>query len=198
VTAALEIEALTPARWPALEALFRACDCSCACRFWHFEGDKNAWLARCVEEPEKNVAEQRELLERGDPGGRGLVAIRGDDVVGWMKLAPRASLPKLRTRSVYRALDLGSDEGVWSIGCFLIHPAARKTGVARALAEASARFAAAWGARAIEAYPHRSVTPLGEHEAWMGPYALFTSLGFEPVAGDTEPYPVLRRVVGVR
>jgi len=196
VTASLEVEALTPARWPALEAFFRACDSPCFCRFWHFEGDKNAWLARCVEEPEKNAAEQRALVDRGDPSARGLVATRGGDVVGWMKLAPRAALPKLRARPVYRALDLGSDDGVWSIGCFLIHPAARRTGVARALLEAAPRFAAEWGARAIEAYPHKSSTPLGEHEAWMGPYALFTSLGFEPMPSAVDgPYPVLRRAI---
>ncbi len=191
----IEVEAISIARWPALEALFRACECPCFCRFWHFEGDKNAWLARCASRPEQNATEQRALVERGDPSGRGLIALRDNEVVGWMKLAPRASLPKLRHRSVYRSLDLGSDEGVYSIGCFLVHPRARKLGVARALAEAAPRFVAAWGGRAVEAYPHKSSAPLGDHEAWMGPYAMLTRLGYEPVAAPTkpaEPYPVLR------
>ena len=193
----IEIEALTVARWPALEALFRACDCPCFCRFWHFEGDKNAWLARCSSEPEKNASEQLALVSRDDPSARGLLAMHDGEAIGWMKLSPRASLPKLRTRPVYRAVDLGSDDGVLSIGCFLVHPGARRTSVARALLEAAPRFAAQWGARAIEAYPHRTATPLGDHEAWMGPYALLRSLGFEPVAGAADgPYPVLRRVVG--
>ena len=33
------------------------------------------------------------------------------DAVGWMKLAPRALLPKLRRQGAYRPVDLGDDEG---------------------------------------------------------------------------------------
>jgi GNAT superfamily N-acetyltransferase len=107
-----------------------------------------------------------------------------------MKLAPRKTLPKLRTRSVYRALDLGDDEGVLSIGCMLVRPDMRKKGVARALVSAAPAIAKTSGARAIEAYPH-AAEGLGEHEVWMGPNALFVSLGFERVTGE-HPYPVLR------
>jgi GNAT superfamily N-acetyltransferase len=109
---------------------------------------------------------------------------------GWMKLAPRASLPKLRGRSVYRKLDLGPDDGVLSIGCMLVRPDARGQGVARALVTAATRLARDRGASAIEAYPHAATT-LGAHEVWMGPHALFASLGFQRVAGE-DAYPVLR------
>jgi GNAT superfamily N-acetyltransferase len=171
----------------ALADLFRACDSPCFCRFWHFEGDKNAWLERCASAPEKNEAEMRASLPRGE----GLVAL-GDDgrALGWMKLAPRATLPKLRARPVYKSLDLGDDAGVLSIGCMLVRPDARGTGVARALVAAAPDVARASGARAIEAYPH-ALGGLGAHEVWMGPAALFESLGFRRVAGEL-PYPVLR------
>ena len=101
------------------------------------------------------------------------MALDGGLAVGWMKLAPRALLPKLRRQGVYRALDLGDDAGVWSIGCFLVHPDHRRHGVARALVEAAPEYVRAWGGRAVEAYPHRVPHPPHDEEAWMGPESLF-------------------------
>ncbi len=175
----------------ALADFFRACQSPCFCRFWHFEGDKNAWLARSALEPEKNEADMRADLSRGEPRASGLVAFdEARRVVGWMKLAPRATLPKLRARPVYRSRDLGPDEGVLAIGCMLVLPELRGTGVARALVVAALELARARGARAVEAYPH-AAEALGAHEVWMGPAQLFASLGFRHVAGEN-PYPVLR------
>ena len=182
----MKVVVAAPEHADALAELFRDASNGCFCRFWHFEGDKNAWLARCALEPEKNEAEMRSDLS-------GVVALDGDRAIGWMKLAPRASLPKLRGRSVYRSHDLGPDEGVLAIGCMLVRPDARGTGVARALVESAIPIARDRGARAIEAYPHAAES-LGPHEIWMGPAGLFESLGFRQVAGE-RPYPVLRRDV---
>ena len=174
----------------ALAGLFRACDCTCFCRYWHFEGDKNAWLERGALRPEESEAEMRADAEMS-----GVLALDGDTAVGWMKLAPRASLPKLRTGRVYRALDLGDDEGVLSIGCMLVHPGRRRSGVARAMVLAAIELTRERRARAIEAYPHTLAAHAPEQmwpqQMWMGPYELFASLGFVRVAGEA-PYPVLR------
>jgi GNAT superfamily N-acetyltransferase len=186
----LAIAELAPRHLDALADLFRACECPCFCRYWHFEGDKNSWLERCATSPHTNEAELRMDVLRGEARSAGLVALEGDVARGWMKLAPRASLPKLRTGRVYRSLDLGPDDGVLSIACMLVHPDARRTGVARALITEAPRFARERGAHAIEAYPH-GVANLGPHESWMGPHALLTSLGFRAVAGEN-PYPVMR------
>lgn len=187
-----DVVPLAPAHLDALAQLFRACDCPCFCRFWHFEGDKNAWLERCAQSPAANETELRADVLRGEARAAGLVALDGSRVSGWMKLAPRATLPKLRGQSVYRTLDLGPDDGVLSIGCMLVHPDMRGTGIARALVTAATRMAHDRGARAIEAYPHATENV---HEVpermWMGPYTLFSSLGFKRVAGD-DVYPVLR------
>jgi GNAT superfamily N-acetyltransferase len=176
----------------AWSALFVAAHCPCYCRFWHFAGDKNAWLDRCANAKEENQREHALAVQRGDPDATGLVAMEGGEAVGWMKLVPRASVPKLRNQSVYRALDLGEDEGVWSIGCFLIHPAHRRRGVARALVRASFDFVRERGGRAVEAYPRRSGEPMHDEEAWLGPESVFSD--FEIVAGEA-PYPVYRKAI---
>lgn len=185
----MRVEPLSPALVGAWRLLFERSGCDCYCRYWHFEGTKNEWLDRCANRPEENANEQ--------PVAAGLVALDGDLVVGWMKIAPRATLPKLRRLPVYKSRDLGSDEGVLSIGCFLVDPSWRGRGVSRALLEAAPAYARSLGARTLEAYPRRSEYRLGDEEAWMGHLALFVATGFsatgaldEPGAFDT--YPVLR------
>lgn len=178
------IEALAPKHAEAWADLFRRAECPCFCRYWHFEGDKNAWLDRCANRPDDN--------ENEATFDHALVAMDEGRVVGHMKLAPRASLPKLRNLPVYRALDLGPDDGVWSIGCMLIDPAARHRGVARMLVEAAPAFAASQGAAILEAYPRRPVDRLRDDEVWMGPEALYLACGFRIIHEDG-PYLVVRK-----
>jgi GNAT superfamily N-acetyltransferase len=185
---------LEPRHLEVWAALFDACHSPCFCRFWHFQGSKNDWLARCAERPRANLDEHAAALRAGDPSARGLVAMEAEACVGWMKLAPRVTLPKLRNQSVYRALDLGDGEGVYSIGCFLVHPLHRERGVARALLAAAPAAARAWGARAIEAYPRRTADRMHAEEAWQGPESLFVAEGFR-VVHDDGPYPVLRKLL---
>ena len=191
----MHIAPLTADNAGAWAALFEASGCACYCRWWHFTGNKNEWLARCFEEPAKNRDEQTALVKAGALEARGLLAMDDDGrAAGWMKLAPRALLPKLRRQGAYRPVDLGDDEGVWSIGCLLIRPDRRRGGVARALVEAAPQQVRAWGGRAVEAYPHRVPHALHDEEAWMGPEGVFASLvtnGWQ-VVHDVAPYPVYR------
>ncbi len=176
---------------PAWSELCRACGSGCFCRYWHFEGTKNEWLARLAESPETNELEQRAALASGDASAHGLVAFEGDLAVGWVKLAPRSTASKLRKVPVYRALDLGPDEGVVSVACFLVRPTHRRRGVARALLVGSIAAAKRAGARALEAYPHCRSEALRDEELWLGPMSLFEAHGFRSVGGNTA-YPVLR------
>ena len=191
----IDVEPFTEAHLPGFAALFEASSSPCFCRYWHFTGNKNEWLERGAFRPEENLAEQAEAVRRGDPSARGYVAIdraAGDAVVGWMKVAPREAVPKLTGLPVYKQLTAGP--GTWSIGCFLVHPAARHRGVARALVEGAVGHVATWGARFLEAHPRRSTHPIHDEEAWQGPERLFVELGFEPVH-DVAPYPVYRKVI---
>jgi GNAT superfamily N-acetyltransferase len=189
----MRVEALTEAHLPSLHALFEASSSTCFCRYWHFQGTKNEWLDRCANRPEENAHELDAAVRAGDPSARGLVALdAAGAVVGWLKLTARAAVPKLRSLPVYRSLDLGDETTTFSIGCLLVHPNARGSGVARALVEAAPAIARTWGALAVEAYPRRSSEPLHAEEAWQGPEHVFVETGFEPVH-DVAPYPVYRR-----
>jgi GNAT superfamily N-acetyltransferase len=190
----LRIEPLSERNADAWAALFDACGCACFCRYWHFPGTKNEWLARSFDAVTVNCDEQLALVRAGSPEASGLVAMRGASAAGWMKLVPRACIPKLTRQGAYRALDLGPDEGVWSIGCLLVRPAERRRGVATALIAASEDWVRTWGGRAVEAYPRRASYALHDEETWMGPEAVFVARRWEAVH-DVWPYPVYRKAV---
>jgi GNAT superfamily N-acetyltransferase len=201
LVSAIRVEPLSRSNAGAWGDLFVRAASPCFCRYWHFEGTKNDWLARCAAEPQENRAETERAIAADGDDLRGLVALEGDLAIGWMKITPRAVVPKLRRLPVYRSVELGDDAGVWSIGCFLVDPRARRRGVARALLEAAPAFVAERGGRILEAYPrhvHESTHGrLNDEEAMMGPEALFASCGFVAVndARLTAAYPVFRRVL---
>ncbi len=190
-------EPLAAASAPALAALFERSGSTCFCRYFHFEGDKNAWLARLAFEPGEN---RRELVEHAArPKLTGVVAKLPDDtVIGWMKLERALDLPKLYAQRTYRSLPvLATDrERVCTVGCFLIDPAWRRRGVASALLAQGIELARASGARAIEAFPRRA-EGVGDEELWTGPFGLFRAQGFE-IVHEQSQYPVLRRELGAR
>jgi GNAT superfamily N-acetyltransferase len=198
----LRIEPLGERNAQAWAALFDRSHLPCFCRYWHFDGTKNDWLARCAMDPKTSRDEALAALGVGASEALGLVAVdESGRAIGWMKLTPRASVPKLRKLPLYRGLDLGGDDGVWSIGCFLVDPDHRRRGVAAALLDAAPAFVRARGGAAIEAYPrhlHEADRPrLHDEEAWMGPESLFMARGFARVAEEraTQMYPVYRLVL---
>jgi GNAT superfamily N-acetyltransferase len=194
----LRVEALGSENSQAWAELFERASSACFCRWWHFSGVKNDWLAKCALDAASNRADAESAIHAKAEEALGLVALQGADAIGWMKLSPRASVPKLRKLPIYRALDLGPDEGIWSLGCFLVDPAHRRRRVAAALLDAAPAFVAARGGRAIEAYPrHPHETEhahLHDEEAWMGPESLFRARGYVPIAeaAATKMYPVYR------
>jgi len=190
----LRAVALSPQLAAAWSDLFVACESGCYCRYWHFTGAKNEWLLRLATHPEDNRDEQLARLDAGDGEARGIIAMEGDLAVGWMKLTPRSSVPKLAGLPVYRSLPLGDDGGVYSVGCLLVRPSHRGRGVARVLIEGASVIAARWGARTLEAYPRRGDGALRPDELWMGPLSLFEQCGFRPFSGEG-PYPVLRKAL---
>lgn len=181
-----------------LRALFEAASCPCYCRFWHFEGTNNEWLERCANAPAESARAFLDAIAAGDDEGRGVVALHAAEdgaqtLAGWLKLAPARVMRKAYERRFYKQLPVfqGNREGVFLIGCTLVHPAFRKRGVATALVAGAVRIAPNWGARSLEALPRRPREAVVDEELWTGPMGAFEKNGFIEVGG-LEPYPVLR------
>jgi GNAT superfamily N-acetyltransferase len=178
----------------ALVDLFARTSTPCHCQYWHFSGDKNAWLDRLFHAPQEN----RDAFVAGleSPELKGVVALAGDQAVGWMKLCPAERVAKLYEQRLYKGLPCfgGPRAGVLTVGCMLVDEDWRRRGVARSLIGAGLKLAAASGARAIEAFPRRHEQAQAP-ELWLGPVGVFLDAGFR-VVNDFAPYPVLRYDVG--
>lgn len=177
----------------ALNGLFERTGTSCYCQYWHFEGDKNAWLDRLFHAPELNRAAF--VADFAQPGLRGIVALGvSGEALGWLKLTAAERVPKLYAQRLYKGLPIfdGNRDGVLTVGCVLVDEAVRRRGVARALVRGAVELAQSCGARSIEAFPRRA--PDGHAspaELWTGPPAVFLEAGFR-IVNDFGPYPVLR------
>lgn len=189
------IEAAGPEHTDALAQLFGEEASSCFCRYWHFEGERNAWLERCAMRPDENEREMRGALASGSEEGRGLVAKgEGGRVIGWLKLSRATSLPKLYDQRLYRKLPCfaGDRDGVFTVGCMLVSSSFRRRGVGRALIEGAIRIAPSLGARSIEAFPRRVPEGAHDEDLLLGPLSVYLENGFR-VVHEIGPYPVLRR-----
>ncbi len=188
--------ALAPEHADALSELFARAGCGCHCRWWHFSGDKNAWLDRLAHAPEQNLSELRAAIAAGSDEMRGVIALwEGGQAIGWMKLAPATVMQKLYGQKPYRGLPCfdGDRTGVLVVGCFLVDPEHRERGVSGALLERGIELARQWGARAIEAFP-RAAEPITAELAWTGFASVFERAGFV-IADAPGPYPVLRKLL---
>ena len=196
MSAELEISEAAPRHAAGLSALFASNGYGCFCRYWHFDGTSRDWLARCAQRPEENREEMLAALAAGSTEMRGMVALRGAELVGWLKVAPAAAVSKLYEQRLYKGLPCFSGErsGIFCIPCLLVREDQRHHGVARALLAGALAQAPAWGATALEAFP-RSDPGLADVSLMLGPTQLFLDAGFELVH-DFYPYPVLRRQLG--
>ncbi|MBL9021259.1 MAG: GNAT family N-acetyltransferase [Myxococcales bacterium] len=189
----LVVRPITAADAPRLVGLFEAVGSTCYCRYLHFAGDKNDWLARTALEPEQNRRELEDGLATGTEDVRGLVAEEGGRIVGWAKLTRSTEVPKAYAQRYYVGLPVLREdrEGTLLLGCFLVDPAFRRKGVSRALVRGALAEAARRGARAVEALPRALPPPARDEELWTGTIGALESEGFLRVGGD-DNYPVLR------
>jgi len=184
--------AVRPEHAERLARLFEASQSPCFCRFWTFDGDDNAWQLRCATSPETN---REELTgDVASASARGVVATLEGSIVGWLKLSETSAVPKMFARRLYRAEPWFREarEGVYVVGCVLVHPEHRRRGVARALVNSASEIARSYGARALEALPRRLDPPVRDESMWNGPLSTLEAAGFVRVAG-VDGYPVLRR-----
>ncbi len=194
MTDTFAVEPISEDNVEALVGLFDAAGCACFCRYFHFTGTKNEWLDRLAHDPLEGARELRASVASASVSASsrsgGLVARdRSGEAVGWAKVVPLAAVPKLRLQGAYRPLDLGDETTTLVVGCLLVHPAHRKSGVARALVRAAQAFAATSGASRLLGLPRRSALPLYDEEAFAGPERVYEKLGFR-VLHPSPAYPV--------
>lgn len=185
---------IAPEHEAGLRALLGEVSNGCYCRWWHFDGEDYDWTARCNLEPERNANAMSEALRAQSPTAAGVVALCGDEVVGWLKLAPAAAMTKLYGRRVYRTLSCfdGDRSEVLVIGCMAVAPGRRRQGVAGSMLATAIDWARSRGAAALEATPRRAQHAVRDDELWMGPPSIFDEAGFLRVDDGPEAYPVLR------
>jgi GNAT superfamily N-acetyltransferase len=138
----------------------------------------------------------RQLCARAVPPG--ILAYRGDDVVGWCGVAPRAELHAFRPGSRIPRLD---DLAVWSVWCFKVRGGHRGRGVARALLDGAIRHAGDSGAPVLEGYPvDNRGQKVDTTMAFVGTRSLFEHAGFTKAADTASvsngfPRVLMRRVL---
>jgi len=202
---AVTIRPLTPSRFKDLEAVFEAKGCSiargCWCMFYRETGRTEAPQGMRLADARK--ARMRALCEAGPPPGL-LAYARLDDAgapaargrlrpVGWVTLGPRHDFLKLVRSPVMRPVDdTPLDARLWSVVCFVVPPAYRHRGVARALLQGAVEYAARRGARIVEAYPVDKATRGADDWLWHGAKSMYDRAGFVEVARRKPTRPVVR------
>lgn len=184
------IRPATPDRWDDVVDLFERpgprggipFTDGCWCQYWHLRG-------KAYDEGWKSGA-NRERLQQQVRGGEipGLLAYADGTAVGWCRLGPREDFERLQHSPKLAPVD--DAENVWSVVCFVVHPTARRAGVASTLLDATVRHAGARGARLLEAYPVRE----GHHviDSFTGYLPMFLGAGFEQ-ARDAGRRTIVRR-----
>ena len=185
----LTIQPLTPARWPDLEAIFKAKGCSvarwCWCMYYRYSGSSELLPGKT--RAQTNRSNLKALVDGGNPPG--LIAYRGKVPVGWVSLAPREEYAKLERSPVMKAVDA---QPVWSIICFVVPSEHRGQGVARALLDGAVEYAKKHGARLIEAYPVDKPERSSDGNMWFGAKSMYDNAGFKEVARRKPHRPIVR------
>jgi len=138
---------------------------SCYCQFLYVDHSTVTWSARTAEQNRAAACERIDCARM-----QGLLAYRGDEVVGWCNAAPRVLLDAFNDEPDPDAQRLGQ------ITCFVVARAHRRSGVARALLDAACGMLQAQGMALAEASPSRAAATDAEHH--HGPLSLYLSAGF--------------------
>lgn len=187
---AINIRPATEETWPLLEDLFGPSGACYGCWCTHF------LLAPKVRQAMPN-AERRDLFRSSvfDGPVPGLVALDGEEAVGWVRVTPRDAVPRWNgERTVSRPLD-GEDTGErthWAISCFFIRSRRRGQGISHLLTQAAVDFAVANGAVKLDACPMRKAKQSKSVGLCVGSVSVFQKAGFKIVAERKEGRPLMR------
>lgn len=182
MSARIRVVPAAEAGWRAVEAVLTsdASTRNCWCQFHVLENRVRRATTR-----DSRQELLRDQVATLDPP-RGLVALVGDEPVGWCGVEPRTRLghvlaSRLVTRNSRYQLD---DPDVWAIYCILVPSSLRRQGIATTLLTFAIVHARSHGARAIEGYPIDTAQRDGQLPPGFstGTLAMFEREGFNPLA----------------
>jgi GNAT superfamily N-acetyltransferase len=185
----IEIQPLTPERWPLFEDLFGkqgACY-GCWCTYFRLPPSLR------TNDRERNKAFIRERIEAGPPPG--ILAVAGTQAAGWMQIGPRADVPQWNNKGRASApLDPrdAADPSVWAISCFFIRSRWRGKGLTHRLVAGGIAFARAGGARRLEVGPMDQAKNARSPGLFVGSTRVFENAGFAEVAHRKPGRPLMR------
>ncbi|MDQ2848907.1 MAG: GNAT family N-acetyltransferase [Actinomycetota bacterium] len=188
----VEVSPVTPGRFGELATVFgrRGRNASwCWCRL--FLGAANI---RTVDgEPDNREEPRREIESSSIPPG--LIASIDGIPVGWSRIGPRASFPRvLRNRALTRTLP--EDPGAWWVTCFAVDTSSRGRGVGGALLAGVVQFGRDNGATAVEGHPvdvdDLEADRVSGSALFTGTLAMFAAARFNEIGRTYRTRPVMR------
>jgi GNAT superfamily N-acetyltransferase len=179
---------ITEDHWSALEGLFGPRGACGGCWCMWFRLPRGPYEAG---KGDVNRARFRSRVADETAPSPGILALRGDDAVGWCAVAPREEYLRLRTTRTMRGPD---DLEVWAILCLFVAPSQRHVGLSVRLIDAACRHAFRYGAPAVEAYPVvRGKDAVPPAFASQGLLRAYLEADFEEVARPSATRAVVRR-----
>lgn len=184
----LAFHPVTLERWRDLENLFgeRGACGGCWCMWWRltrpqYESGKGP----------RNKGALKRIIESGPPPG--ILAYVDRKPVGWCAVAPREVYLRLNNSRILQPID---GQPVWSVTCFFVTKAMRRTGVSVQLLQSAVAHAAKSGAKIIEGYPVEPKNDLMPTVfAYTGFVSAFLRAGLKEVARRSETRPIMRYYV---
>jgi GNAT superfamily N-acetyltransferase len=179
----------TAEHWDRLERLFgpRGACAGCWCMWWRVA--PKAW--RAGKAGPNRTAFRALVRDAAVPPG--IVALVGDEAIGWCAVAPRQEYPRLERSRILAPIDAAS---VWSVTCFFVARECRGGHLTPRLLEAAAELARRNGGRILEGYP---VDTGGRRTAgaflFTGTCSAFLAAGFREVARRSPTRPIMRRAL---
>ncbi len=183
----LSFHPLTQKLWRDFELLFGengACG-GCWCMNWKLRGKAY----------EENKGEGNRQLQKSIVDSKtvpGLLAYSEGYPIGWVAIEPRSQYPKLAHSRVLAPID---DKEVWSLTCLFVEKKHRRKGVAVALIQAAAEYAASRGARIVEGYPIDSQGEASPVFIFTGTASAFKQAGFKEVSRAAPTRPIFRLTI---
>jgi GNAT superfamily N-acetyltransferase len=181
----LEFHPLTLQNWVDLERLFGSRGACGGCWWMWWRVPRSGWEKQ---KGDKNRRAFRKLVASGVPTG--ILAYCASEPVGWCAIAPRKDYLKLEASRILKPVD---DQPVWSVTCFFVAKAYRRSGLTEQLLRAAVEYARERGGKIIEGYPQDPGSgEMPDVFAYTGFVSAFRNAGFEEVARRSQRRPIMR------